>query len=173
MGENTIVICLDEAHFKIDADRRRCWAKKGTTPIVYQNGSKKAINIGGGLTGNSKFHYQQMERQVKEEVLRFVKRLHRKYLKSGHKVLILLDKAPWHKNKLVIKYFELNNETIDYMFLPTGAPDLNPVEECWHQTRDKETANTSYDSEKQLGKSLKSYWNKQPFNLNLSNYLCP
>ncbi len=29
------------------------------------------------------------------------------------------------------------------MFLPTGASDLDPVEEYWRQTREKKTANTA------------------------------
>lgn len=173
MGEETIIICLDEAHFTIDADRRRCWAKKGTKPIVYKNGSKKCINVGGALTSKGKFHYQQMKWQVKEEVLKFIRRLHRKYRKVHSKILFILDKATWHKNNLVGRYFDEHKDTIDYMWFPTGAPDLNPVEECWNQTRDNKTANTSHDCERHLAYSLKSYWNKQPLNLNLSNYLCP
>lgn len=169
LDDDTVIICLDEAHFTIDADRRKCWARKGTKPIVYKNGSKKAINVGGALTWIGKFHYQEMERQNKEEVLKFIKRLHKRY----KKVLFILDKATWHKNNLVMEYFNDNKETTDYMFFPTGAADVDPVEECWRQTREEKTANTSHDTVEALRISLKSFWNGQPFNLNLSNYLCP
>ena len=114
-----------------------------------------------------------MERQVKEEVINFIKRLHQKYSKTHRKILFILDRAKWHKNKLVIGYFKEHKDTIDYMWFPIGAPDLNPIEECWRQTRNNKTANVSYDCEKHLSASLKSYWNTQPFNINLSNYLCP
>ena len=169
MDEDTIIICLDEVHFTIDADRRKCWARKGTTPLVYTNGSKEAINVGGALTWQGKFHYQEMGRQVKEEVLKFIRRLHKRY----KKVLFILDRATWHKNNLVMGYFEVNKKTLDYMFLPAGAPDLDPVEECWRQTREKKTANKAHNTVKALRTSLKSFWNKQPFDLILSNYLCP
>ncbi|MCK4735455.1 MAG: transposase, partial [Methanophagales archaeon] len=106
-----------EAHFTIDADRRKCWARKGTTPIVYMNSSKEAINVGGTLTGHGKFHYQEMSHQIKEEVLKFVKRMHKRY----KKVLFIFDRVTWHKNNLVMGYFKENKDTIDYMFLPTGA----------------------------------------------------
>jgi hypothetical protein len=123
---------------------------------VYTNGSKEAINVGGALTWHGKFHYQEMDRQVKEEVLKFIKRLHKRY----KKVLFILDRATWHKNNLVI-------------VLPTGASDLDPLEECWRQTRENKTANTAHNTVKELRTSLKSFWNKQPFNLTLPNYLCP
>lgn len=87
--------------------------------------------------------------------------------------LFILDRATWHKNSLVIRYFKENKKTIDYMFLPTRASDLDPVEECWRQTREKKTANTAHNTIKELRTSLKSFWNKQPFSLKLSNYLCP
>jgi len=77
------------------------------------------------------------------------------------------------KNNLVLGYFKENKDEIDYMFLPTGAADIDPVEECWRQTREKKTANTTPDTIKELQTSLKSFWNKQPFTLDLSNYLCP
>ncbi len=57
-----VIICLDEVHFTVDADRCKCWARKGTTPLVYTNGSKEAINVGGALTWHGKFHYQEMDR---------------------------------------------------------------------------------------------------------------
>jgi hypothetical protein len=115
---------MDEAHFTIDADRRTCWARKGTTPIVYMNGSKEAINVGGALTWHGKFHYQELSRQTKEEVLKFVKRMHKRY----KNVLFIFDRATWHKNNLVVGYFKENKDTIDYMFLPTEVlPILTPL----------------------------------------------
>ena len=107
-----------------------------------------------------------MDRQVKEEVLCNIKRLKMKF----PKMLLLLDKARWNKNNLVISWMEENE--IDYMFFPTGASDLNPVEECWRQTRDNVTF-ISHNSEKELIENLKNYWNKQFFSHNVFSYLIP
>ena len=108
-----------------------------------------------------------MEKQVKETILENMKLLHR----SFPKMFLLLDKATWNKNNLVMNYLETRN--IEYMFFPTGASDINPVEECWKQTRDNITANTSHNSEKQLLNKLSSYWKKQPFKHDVLNYLIP
>ena len=85
-------------------------------------------------------------------------------------MLLLLDKASWNKNKLVKWYLEENK--IPYMFFPTGASDLNPVEECWRQTRDNVTY-ISHNSEKELSENLENYWTSQPFRHNVLNYLIP
>ena len=166
MDKDVITVTYDQARFTLDADIRRCWVRKGSNSIVYRNGSKKALNIGGAyVTGE--FYAYVMTRQVKEEVLWNIKLLRMKF----PKMLLILDKAPWHKNKLVVGYLEKNN--IPYMFLPTGASDLNPVEECWRQTREEVTANISYNSESQLYDNLETYWRKQPFKHDVLNYLSP
>ena len=165
MGRHVTIVAYDQAHFKIDADVRRCWAPIGSKPIVYKNGSKDAINIGGAYTSTGEFHFHKMKHQTKEEVLWNVKLLRMKY----PDMFLLLDKATWNKNRSVIGYVEQNN--IPYMFFPTGASDINPTEECWRQTRENVTANLSHNSNVKLYEHLQSYWNKQPFKHKLLNYL--
>lgn len=167
MGKRVVLVTYDQARFKIDADVRRCWARIGTTPIVYKNGSKKAVNIGGAYASTGYFHAYRMKHQIKEEVLWNIKLLRMKF----PKMLLLLDRATWNRNKTVINYLKRND--ISYLFFPTGASDLNPVEECWRQTRDNITANTSHNSEDLLYDKLTSYWRTQPFKHDVLNYLSP
>ena len=75
MGNKIIPIAYDQARFTLDADVRRCWAFKGTKPIVYKNGSKKAINVGGAYTSTGEFFFYKMKWQIKEEVLWNIKLL--------------------------------------------------------------------------------------------------
>lgn len=166
MGKRIVVVTYDQARFTLDADVRKVWAKIGTTPIVYKNGSKKALNYGGAYT-TGKFHAFPMAWQKKEEVLPHIQRLHVLY----PKMFLLLDKATWNKNNFIINYLKSNK--IHYMFFPTGASDRNPTEECWRQTRENVTANKSHNTEKDLQKNLKSYWKTQPFAHDVFNYLSP
>lgn len=166
MDKDIVIATYDQAHFTIDADVRKVWAKIGTTPIIYKNGSKECINVGGAYTSTNEFFFYLMDRQVKEEVL-----WNLKYLRMKHpKMLLILDKAKWNKNNFVISWLEKNK--IDYMFFPTGAPDLNPVEECWNQTRDNVTY-IAHNSKEELTEDLKKYWESQPFSHNVLNYLRP
>ena len=65
MGDDVIITTYDQARFKLDADVRRCWAFKGSQPIVYKNGSKIAINVGGAYTSTNEFHFYKMKYQTK------------------------------------------------------------------------------------------------------------
>ncbi len=165
MDRDIIIVSYDQARFTLDADVRRCWAPIGSKPIVFKNGSKKAINIGGAYSSTKEFYFYKMKYQTKEEVLWNIKLLRMKY----PKMFLILDKAPWNKNKTVMRYLERNN--IPYMFFPTGASDLNPTEFCWKLSRDNVTSNISHNSEEQLFNNLVSYWDKQLFKHNLLNYL--
>ena len=166
MGKGTIVVTYDQAKFRIDADVRKVWARIGTTPIIYKNGSKKGVDVGGAYSSNGEFHFYLMDYQVKEEVLWNIKLLRMRF----PKMLFLFDKARWNKNNFVISWLEENN--ISYMFFPTGASDLNPVEECWRQTRDNVT-DVSHNSITELQDDLRNYWKKQPFRHDVLNYLIP
>jgi putative transposase len=165
LGRKIVIVTYDQARFTLDADIRRCWAIKGSKPIVYKNGSKRAINVGGAYTSTGEFYYHRMKWQTKEEVLWNIKLLRMKF----PKMFLLLDKAPWHKNKMVMGYLE--RKSIPYMFFPTGASDLDPTEFCWKETRENVTANKSHNSEEELYRSLESYWSKKSFKHNLLNYL--
>ncbi len=161
------MVTYDQAKFCLDADVRRGWAFIGEAPIVYKNGSKKSISIGGAYSSTREFHFHQMEWQTKEKVLWNLKLIHLKF----PKMFLILDKAPWNKNKLVAGY--LKRENIPYMFFPTGASDLNPTEFCWKITREEVTANESHDSEEMLYTHLESFWRKHFFQHNVLNYLSP
>lgn len=161
------IICIDEAHFKRDADKRKCWSLIGQTPIVYVNGSHQKTNVYGAYTLSGKFHYKFVERQISEKTITFFERLRKIY----GKIVFILDQACWHTSKKVEKYIQQHKEEIKVFFFPTATPELNAVEECWKQTRTNVTGNIAFDSVQDLKKALRSSWNKQPFQHKVINYL--
>ncbi len=163
------IICIDEAHFRRDSDKRRCWSLIGKTPIVHVNGSKQNTNVYGAYTLDGKFHYKFVEKQLATKTIAFFKRL----MKIYKKIIFIIDKARWHTAKIVNKFVQQNKRSIKIVYFPTTSPDVNPVEECWRQTRNNVTANTAFDDTELLKKALKTEWNKQKFRHKSINYLLP
>jgi len=108
----------------------RQWARRGTRPrqpadqryrSAYLFGAIcPARGVGAGLalpfadTGAMQFHIDEISRHV---------------ARGAHAVL-LMDRAGWHTTaKLDIP----KNMTL--IFLPSRAPELNPVENIWHYMR--------------------------------------
>lgn len=169
MADKYEIICIDEAHFRREADKRRCWSPIGTTPTIHVNGSFQKTDVYGAYTLNGKFHYKFVQRQISQKTIAFFERLRKIY----KKVVFIVDQACWHTSKMVEEYIHKHKEEIKLFFFPTATPELNAVEECWRQTRNSITANTAFDNLEDLKKALRSSWNKQPFRHKIINYLSP
>lgn len=168
MADEYEIICIDEAFFRREADKRRCWSPIGKTPIVYVNGSTQNTSVYGAYTHSGRFHYKFVEKQLAIKTIAFFERLRKIY----KKIIFIVDKARWHTAKIVEKYIAANRNCIKIFYLPTACPDVNPTEECWRLTRQNVTANTAFDSVDMLKSSLRAIWNKQKFQHKIINYLC-
>lgn len=168
MADEYKIICIDEVHFRRDADKRRCWSPVGETPIVHVNGSTQNTNAYGAYTFDGKFHYKFVEKQLAVKTIAFFERLRKIY----RKIIFVIDKAGWHTAKIVQEYLHQHAATLRIEYFPTTSPDLNLVEECWRQTRNNVTANTAFDDVQVLKQALRQEWNKQNFQHKIINYLC-
>lgn len=52
----------------------------------------------------------------------------------GRPILLLLDRAPWHKGQ--VRQFIEEHPLLNMVFFPPGCPDLNPQKHVWKQARD-------------------------------------
>lgn len=87
------------------------------------------------------------------------------------KILLFIDKAPWHTSKDAKAYFEENKKWLKIIYFPTAAPDRNPTEFCWKRTRELFTSLISFDSIEQMTEGLGDFWEKHVFTHNVSHYL--
>ena len=49
-------------------------------------------------------------------------------------IILLWDRAPWHRGKSISKVLE-DNPRLEIIFFPTASPDLNPQEHVWKAVR--------------------------------------
>jgi transposase len=87
--------------------------------------------------------------------------------------VLFYDGAPWHKSKAVKEFLRNNSDSILSVMLPRCSPDLNPVEECWRQGKDKIVGSVYPPSFDELKKATSEYYRTKRFNLELVNYLGP
>jgi transposase len=60
--------------------------------------------------------------------IRFLKALQAKFSEYVH---VILDNATYFASNKVAEFVE--DSSVKVTYLPTGSPDMNPVEECWRQ----------------------------------------
>jgi len=135
---------------------------------VHVNGSTQNTSVYGAYTLDGKFHYKFVEKQLATATIAFLERLRKIY----GKIIFVLDRARWHTANIVQDYVARHAKCMRVEYFPITSPDANPVEECWRQTRNNVTANTTFDNVAHLKQALRSEWNKQRFKHNSINYLC-
>ncbi len=70
------------------------------------------------------------------------------------KVIYIQDNAPYHKNKIVLEWFNENYKWIILKNLPAYCPELNATESIWHYTRMEGIHNQYFDSKDEIRKNL-------------------
>lgn len=108
--------------------RCRTWAPRGRTPVLQYHFNWKTISVAAKMTW-SNFYFQIFEKAIgKEEVVEFLMHL---LQHLGGPLLIIWDRLPAHRSRLVADFVRCLEGEIEIEYLPAYAPELNPVEYLW------------------------------------------
>jgi len=123
----------------------------------------------GTISLDGKQLFRQYDTVNGESFLTYLKELKRKFSAS----LLFLDKsAPHHRNEHVRQWLQRNSNSIKVKWFPTARPELNPIEECWRQSRDIIQANRIYPTFEAMKKEISKTLRTKRFRLDIVNYLC-
>ena len=118
--------------------RCRSWAPRGKTPILPFNFNWQRLSVSAGLTLRN-FYFRLYPGAIRQaEVIDFLKALVRHIEKP---LLIVWDRLPAHRSRLVREFIELSEGHIVTEYLPAYAPELNPVEYIWSYWKQHELPN--------------------------------
>jgi transposase len=121
----------DEARFGRICDVRKCWAPKGTRPVVKSGLVREFTYVYSAISPQDgevvslilpESNTYGMEIFLQEVSARFPKDL----------IVMVLDRASWHRSKLLKV-----PTNIKLYYLPPYSPTLNPVEHFWQELREK------------------------------------
>lgn len=123
---------------------RRTWALKGQTPTIVSSGSWKSLTMAGVISFSATgchpqlyFHLQPGPMD-KHDFVALLKDL-KKELK-GKKLLLIWDRLPAHRAKLVTDYVRSQKVWLRVIHYPAYAPELSPVEFMWSAMKTKDLA---------------------------------
>ena len=158
----------DESIFKIEPAIGRAWTEKGSKPLCIVSGSKEKIFLFSALDKFGKLNHKFYDKQDSDSFIDFLEML----LGIYKKIVLVNDRAPWHRSKKTRSFIEENKDRISVIPLPRYNPESNPTEECWKQIRANVTRNTLFSSKEELQTRISEFIHENKFNLNLLNYLC-
>ena len=143
---------------------------KGTQYRRKVTGSHQKVHSYGFLSEKGKKMFALRKNLNAKEFLKVLS----KFLHKFRKVILIIDKAPWHKkSKKVQEYLKKHRRELKVIWLPTGCPEMNPVEECWNQAKDEVNGGRIHESFEVMKKELGYFLKYTEFKQDVRKYLSP
>jgi len=127
-----VILALDQMSVYLQATLTRVWAPRGETPVAPVTPQRDMLHFYGALDviGGREVALP-LPRLDGDHTLHFLDHVLSCF--PGRPLLLLLDRAPWHKGK--VRRFIDAHPQLDLIYFPPACPDLNPQEHVWKQTR--------------------------------------
>lgn len=141
LPKHTVVLFEDESLLREFPPLRAAWTKKGAQAQVRITGNNARRTVFGVL--NPRTGKRLLMTRIRNRAddfqafLRYIRAQYRRW-----DILMVLDQASSHTAK---KTRALAEELrIEFAFLPTACPELNPIELLWRRGKDHVSANRVY-----------------------------
>ena len=136
--QDRTIVFIDESGLSQKPHRCRTWAPRGETPLLEFNFNWQKLSVSAGLTLRN-FYFRLYPGAIGElEVIDFLKALVRHI---DGPLMIVWDRLPAHRSRMVREFIELSEGHIVTEYLPAYAPELNPVEYIWAYWKQHELPN--------------------------------
>jgi len=128
------------------------WALRGQTPIQYAWDRHERITALAALTRapwaqRFGLYYHLLHHNARtDDVVRFLRQVHRRLRRP---LLLVCDRLPAHRSA-VSRLHKAGCSWLQVSWLPSYAPDLDPVESVWCQSKYGDLANFIPDDISQL-----------------------
>ncbi len=128
-----VILAEDEAALYLQATTSAVWAPRGQTPVVQCDPGRAKANFYGTLNLHiGQDTVTQAEMMNSLSTSQHLQALLYQYPEQP--LLLLWDRAPWHKGSAVRAVLEANLRLV-VMSFPPATPELNPQKHVWKATR--------------------------------------
>jgi putative transposase len=131
------LVFVDESGYLLQPLRRRVWAPEGQTPIQRVWDRRERITTLAAVTRAPRvarlgLYYELLDHNARTaDFMRFVREVHDHL---GRPIILVWDRLPAHRS--AAKQFEdAGVYWLRVEWLPPYAPDLDPVEDVWNQSK--------------------------------------
>lgn len=143
--------------------------QKGIKPRRFVTGLHKKVHIFGFLSEDKKKMFVSDNKMNAKSFLKSLYKIRKRFCK----IILIIDKAPWHRAKKVQKYFDKHQKELKIIWFPRGCPEMNPVEECWRQAKNEVNGGRVHESFEIMGKELRRFFKYKEFKQDVVKYLRP
>lgn len=155
------VIFSDEASIQLETHRKRCYRKKGEKP---QNKPRPKhppkVHVWAGISTrgatNICIFTGIMDAEFYVRILNtcLLPFIRDRFDSSDHR--FMQDNDPKHVSRCAKTFFEENN--VNWWRTPPESPDLNPIENLWHELKENLRAKVKPRNLAELKAGIKEFW---------------
>ena len=128
-----VILALAEMSADLQAVLTRVWSPVGQTPCVWVTPQRDHVHFYGALEVISGQEIALSLASLDgEHTIHFLEHIVSCF--PGRPILLLWDRAPWHKGQA--RLFVEAHPQLEMLYFPPGCPHLNPQEHVWKLTRD-------------------------------------
>ena len=151
------MLWLDECTIKEHPTLTSVWSQQGTRPRIKTSGKHGKLHIFGAVDTERGKVYRQLSSSLKADA--FKKFLQQVLTRcSTSKVVAIMDNAKAHHARLIHSFIEGEKGRLAVIYLPTYAPELNPIERLWKWLRQVVTHNFCFDTLNKLKAALQKFF---------------
>ena len=168
---NGQIIASDEMSLYFQATTTRLWSVVGQTPIVRVTPQREHRHFYGALNLRNGHQMPLTFSQHNSETTAIFLS-HLLFCYPDQPILLLWDRASWHKGEAVQRVL-CENPRLQTLFFPPASPDLNPQEHVWSLARAAVSHNHHFTHFDLLVKAFIDYLSKTLFRFNWLNKYAP
>lgn len=152
----------DEAGVRLANRTGQTWGLKNHRPEIPISKGKGGCNALALVRPQGKLVFSITEDHINSD--HFIDFLKQVIQGRDHPLILLVDPASFHGSKAVRQWVRQHRSRIRIFFLPKGAPELNPAEQVWNETKnkgvEKQPIKNKRDLQKRFRSALKSLQNR-------------
>jgi transposase len=153
------ILYLDGVHPQHNSHPDYGWLPQGEKIQLKTNTGRKRVTLSGALDADSHEIVVQEDKVLNaDNTIKFFKKIESKY-PAASVVYLILDNAGYYKGKKIREYLE--RSSIELLYLPPYAPNLNLIERVWKFFKKKVLANAYYESFLEFRKACKKFFRKR------------
>ena len=145
--------------------KRGPWSLKGQKVLRTYFGDHQRRIIYGAISDSHQY-FLQKKKFDGSTFLKFVKKL----LERSDKAAIAMDGASQHKTKDFKEFVKENSHRLRIIYLPTGCPEFNAIEECWNQLKIQPFMYEYHEHISELAQAAMKYLRTAVFSQNIEQY---
>jgi transposase len=148
--ENAEIYWVDETGIQSTSNYVKGYSPRGITPIMPVSNEHVRMNLISAINNRGKLRFHFYSGKMNQDCFKdFLKVLIKKI---GEKIVIITDNLPAHHGSRLKEWLHENKEKIRLFYLPSYAPESNPVEYLNNNLKYVMARKGYYKDEKELKK---------------------